>query len=138
MMKATDVFDKLLNEEMLGCNADNLFFELYIIDPSSCDISISELHVYPLEWFHNRKIHQELCELFTTVIDNYNYSGRQKFRAFLALMYLNGLNTTFSGYSKFLSNKRNKSAYDLAQQLFDSEHFAQLFIAFDAKAMALD
>lgn len=138
MMKATDVFDKLLNEELLGSDADNLFFELYIIDPSSRDISLSELHAYPLEWFHNKQIHQELCELFTSVIDNYNYSGRQKFRAFLALMYLNGLNTTFSGYSKFLSNKRNKSAYDLAQQLFDSEHFAQLFIAFDAKAMIID
>lgn len=138
MMKATDVFDKLLNEELLGSTAENLFFELCLIDPSSRDISVSELTVYPLEWFHNKHIHQELCKLFTTVIDNYNYSGRQKFRAFLALMYLKGLTTTFYGYSKFLSNKRNKSAYDLAQQLFDSEHFVQLFIAFDAKAMTID
>ena len=135
--KLENVLDTLLNKNLSPQIAETMFFELCFINPKADASDERELTMYPFDWFRNKSVYDELVKNFETVLKLGPFSTQQRFRAFLALMYLKGLRADFCGHKKFLTSMRNKEAYRLAANLFDSEKFVRVFSDIDAEAATI-
>ena len=135
--KIGNVIYTLLNQNLSPQMAEMMFLELCFINPKADTSDERELTMYPLDWFRNKSVYDELVKNFETVLKLGPFSTQQRFRAFLALMYLKGLRADFRGYKKFLTSFRNKEAYRLASNLFDAEKFVRVFSDVDAEASTI-
>ena len=135
--KLENVIYTILNQNLSPQMAETIFWELCFINPKADALGERKLTIYPLNWFGNKSVYDELVKNFKIVLTLGAFSTQQRFRAFLALMYLKGLRADFRGYKKFLTSFRNKEAYRLASNLFDAEKFARVFSDVDAEASTI-
>ena len=138
-MQRYDILDKkildfILEKDIPYEKIVDVFFELYLINPHSCDVSLSELTFYPNIYFHSDNVYHELVTEFENLLtSNEEFISRKRFRAFLALIYLKGMKVKgFYGYKKLLEFEENQRLFDFANEVYNSEDFKFTFCRYDS------
>ena len=138
-MQRYDILDKkildfILEKDIPYEKIEDVFFELYLINPHSCDVSLSELTFYPNIYFHSDNVYHEMVtELEDLLTSKEEFISRKRFRAFLALIYLKGMKTKgFYGYKKLLEFEENQRLFDFANEVYNSEDFKFTFCRYDS------
>ena len=138
-MQRYDILDKkildfILEKDIPYEKIEDVFFELYLINPHSCDVSLSELTFYPNIYFHSDNVYHEMVTEFENLLtSNEEFISRKRFRAFLALIYLKGMKAKgFYGYKKLLEFEENQRLFDFANEVYNSEDFKFTFCRYDS------
>lgn len=138
-MQRYDILDKkildfILEKDIPYEKIEDVFFELYLINPHSCDVSLSELTFYPNIYFHSDNVYHEMVtELEDLLTSKEEFISRKRFRAFLALIYLKGMKVKgFYGYKKLLEFEENQRLFDFANEVYNSEDFKFTFCRYDS------
>ena len=138
-MQRYDILDKkildfILEKDIPYEKIEDVFYELYLINPHSSDVSLSELTFYPNIYFHSDNVYHELVTEFENLLtSNEEFISRKRFRAFLALIYLKGMKAKgFYGYKKLLEFEENQRLFDFANEVYNSEDFKFTFCRYDS------
>lgn len=139
-MQRYDILDKkildfILEKDIPYEKIEAVFYELYLINPYSSDVSLSDLTFYPNIYFHSDNVYHEMVTAFETLLtSNEEFIARKRFRAFLALIYLKGMKEKgFYGYKKLLEVEQNQRLFDYAYEVYTSEEdFKFTFCRYDS------
>ena len=138
-MQRYDILDKkildfILEKDIPYEKIEDVFYELYLINPHSSDVSLSELTLYPNIYFHSDNVYHEMVTEFENLLtSNEKFISRKRFRAFLALIYLKGMKEKgFYGYKKLIEFEENQRLFDFANEVYNSEDFKFTFCRYDS------
>ena len=129
-----NILEFILEKDIPFERIEDVFYELYLINPHSSDASLSELTLYPDIYFHSKDIcHEMEAEFEKLLLSDEKSISRKRFRAFLALIYLKGMRERhFNGYKRFLEISENVSVFAYAYEVFKSENFKANFLKYDS------
>lgn len=128
------IIDFILEEDIPRDITEDIFYELYLVYPYSSDVLLSDMHLYQRIYFHSKDLYHSMLAEFEKILKSDEKSIlRKRFRAFLALIYLNGMKENmFKGCKKLLENKENVEPCTLAYEVYNSENFKDTFLKADS------
>lgn len=118
------ILDFILEKEIPFDRIEDVFYELYLINPHSSDVALKELTVYPESFFHSMNAYKSMVTEFEEILKcKDKFILQKRFRACLALIYLEGMSENgFKGSKNLLKIEDNREPFKLALDVFHSEN----------------